>query len=146
MQNMTRSMRTCREVRNFASRKFRLTLVLPVITIKWMANPIVFIVMVTHQCDFTPRMHCTRATTATCAACVRHGVGRKTPFSGRGSRNAAEDPRNNILQLNIEGLTANKIFVIEQLAYKNKVFIIVIQETHCTRADKLVILNCSQLS
>jgi len=46
-------------------------------------------------------------------------VGRKTPFSGRGSRNAAEDTRPNILQLNTEGLTANKISVIE-LAYKNK--------------------------
>jgi len=60
-------------------------------------------------------------------------------FSGRGSRNAAEDdPRHNILQLNTEGLTANKISVIKQLAYKNKAFIIVLQETHCTTADKLV--------
>jgi len=29
----------------------------PVITINWMANSIVFIDMVTHQCAFTPRMH-----------------------------------------------------------------------------------------
>jgi len=28
------------------------------------------------------------------------------------------------------GLTANKISVIEQIAYKNKVFIIVLQESH----------------
>jgi len=40
-----------------------------------------------------------------------------------------EDPRPNILQLNTEGLTADKIYVIEQLAYKNKVFIIIPQET-----------------
>ena len=65
------------------------------------------------------------------------------PFSERGSRNAAKDPQPNTLQLNTEGLTANKISVIEQLAYKNKAFIIVLQETHCTTADKLVIPNFS---
>jgi len=60
-------------------------------------------------------------TTATGAGCVQHGVGHKTPFSGRGSRNAAEDdPRPNILQLNTEGLTANKISVIEQLAIRRR--------------------------
>jgi len=82
-----------------------------------------------------------RATAAT--ACVQHGVGHQTPFSGRGSRNAVEDLRPNILQLNTEGLAADKISVIEQLAYKNKAFIIVLQETHCTPADKLVIPNFS---
>ena len=59
-----------------------------------------------------------RATAATRTGCVRHGVGHQTPLSGRSSRNAAEDLRPNILQLNTEGLTANKISVIEQLAYK----------------------------
>jgi len=73
---------------------------------------------------------------------VRHGVGHM-PFSGRGSRNAAEDPRPSILQLNTEGLTADKISVIEQLTYKNKAIIIVLQEIHCTTADKLVIPNLS---
>jgi len=64
-------------------------------------------------------------------------MGQTTPFSGRGSRNTDEDdPRPNILQLNTEGLTENKIFVIEQLPHKNKAFIIVLQETHCTTADK----------
>jgi len=71
-------------------------------------------------------------------------MGQTTPFSGRGSRNAAEDdPQPNILQLNTDGLTENKISVIEQLAYKNKAFIIVLQETHCTTEDKLVIPNFS---
>jgi len=85
-----------------------------------------------------------RATTATYAGCVRHGVGQKTPFLGHDSRNAAEDDsRPNILQLNSKGLTVDKISVIEQLAYKNKAFIIVLQETHCTTADKLVIPNFS---
>jgi len=68
----------------------------------------------------------------------------KQTLSGRGSRNAAEDdPQSNILQLNTHGLTENKVFVIEQLAYKNKAFIIVLQETHCTTADKVVIPNFS---
>jgi len=53
------------------------------------------------------------------------------------------DRRFSILQLNIEGLTAKKISVIEQPAYKNKSFVIVLQKTHCTTADKLVILNFS---
>jgi len=76
--------------------------------------------------------------TATRTGCARHGVGHKTLFSGRGSRNNAKDPRPNILQL-----IADKISVIEQLAYKNKAFIIVLQETHSTTADKLVIPNFS---
>jgi len=71
-------------------------------------------------------------------------MGHNTPFSGRGSNYAAEDePWPNILQLNTEGLTANKVSVIKQLAYKNKAFIIVKQETHCTIADKLVIPSFS---
>ena len=84
-----------------------------------------------------------RAAAATRSGCVRHGVGHHTPFSGHGSRNAAEDLRPNILQLNTKRLTADKTFVIEQLVYKNKAFIIVLQETHCTTADKLVIPNFS---
>ena len=83
-----------------------------------------------------------RAITATRTGCAQGGMGQTTPFSGRGSRNAAEDdPKPSILQLNTEGLTENKIFIIEQLAYKNKAFIIVLQETHCTTADKLVTPN-----
>ena len=38
-----------------------------------------------------------RATAATRTGCLQHGVGHQTPFSGRGSRNAAEDLRPNIL-------------------------------------------------
>ena len=62
-----------------------------------------------------------RVTAATPTGCVRHGVGHQTPFSGRSSRNAAEDLRPNILQLNTEGLTADKISVIEQLDRKSVV-------------------------
>jgi len=56
---------------------------------------------------------------------------------------AAIDPRPNVLQLNTEGLTASKISVIEQLAHKNKAFIIVLQEIHCPTAEKLVLSNFS---
>jgi len=56
-----------------------------------------------------------RATTATHAGCVQRGMGQTTAFSRRGSSNAAEDDsRPNIIQLNTEGLTDNKIFDIEQ--------------------------------
>ena len=72
-------------------------------------------------------------------------IGHKTPFSERDSRKAAEnDSRLNLLQMNIERFTANKISVVEQLACKNKAFIFLLQETHCTTADKLVIPNFSQ--
>jgi len=58
----------------------------------------------------------TRASTGTRAECAQRAMGQTTPFSGRSSRNAAEDdPQPNILQMNTEGLTENKIFVIEQL-------------------------------
>jgi len=69
-------------------------------------------------------------------------MGHITPFSGHGSRNAAEDnPRPNMLQLNTERLTASKFSVNEQLAFNKKALIIVLQETHCTTADKLLIPN-----
>jgi len=41
------------------------------------------------------------------------------------------------------GLTTNKISDIEQLAYNNKAFIIVLQATHCKTAGKVVITNFS---
>ena len=80
--------------------------------------------------------------TASRVGCVRCRLG--MPFSRCGSISAAEDdPRPSIPQLNTEELTANKISVIEKLAYKNKAYIIVLQETHCTTADKLAIPNFS---
>ena len=52
-------------------------------------------------------------------------------------------PRLNIQQLNTEGLTASKLNVIEQVDYKNKALATIIQDTHYTTADKLVIPNVS---
>jgi len=99
---------------------------------------------VRHSLQISTKPATTRPTTANRAGCVRRGMRYKMCFSGRSSRKAAEDhTRPNILQLNIEWLTANKISVIEQLAYRNKAFIIVLQETHCATAHKPVIPNFS---
>jgi len=85
----------------------------------------------------------TRAITATSAGCARRGVGGNT-WRGRGSILAAEDDRrSSILQLNTEGLTESKISVNKQLVYKHKALVIILQETHCTTADKIVIPNFS---
>jgi len=82
-----------------------------------------------------------RTVTATHAGCVQRGMGHNMPLSGHSSR---DDPPPNILQLNTEGLTANKISIIEQVAYKNKTFIIVLhtlQETQCATAESAVQTN-----
>ena len=63
-----------------------------------------------------------RATTATRTGCVRHWAGHKTSFSGRGSRNAAEDPQPNILQLNTKGLTADKFHLPQDLVQQSSDF------------------------
>ena len=61
-------------------------------------------------------------------------------FQGAAAPPAAEDDRRpSILQVKTDGLTTNKISVIEQLAYKNKALVIAIRRHHCTTADKLVI-------
>jgi len=60
-----------------------------------------------------------------------------TLLKARQQKCAEDDLRHIILQLNTKGFTASKITVI--VTYKNKAVIIVLQETHCTTADKLVI-------
>ena len=49
-----------------------------------------------------------------------------------------------VLQLNTKGISASKIGVVERLAHKTKALIILLQETHCTCVDKLVIPNFAQ--
>ena len=49
----------------------------------------------------------------------------------------------NTLQLNIEGITANKICVLSQLTTRSSVHVILLQETHRTNADRLVIPHFS---
>ena len=46
-----------------------------------------------------------------------------------------------ILQLNIEGLTASKMNVLHHLAMQSEALVILLQETHCTDAEKLVLPN-----
>ena len=45
------------------------------------------------------------------------------------------------LQLNIEGTTVSKMGVVEDLVHKTNALVILLQETHCTGVDKLVIPN-----
>ena len=49
--------------------------------------------------------------------------------------------RPSILQLNIEGLTAGKMNVLHHLATRLEALVILLQETHCTSAEKLVLSN-----
>ena len=56
-----------------------------------------------------------------------------------GASSTGLQPR--ILQLNTEGLTDSKMCVIEKLASTTKALVILLQETHCTSADKLVLPN-----
>ena len=46
-----------------------------------------------------------------------------------------------VLQLNIVGRSASKICMINQLVTKHKVLMVLLQETHCTNADQLVLPN-----
>ena len=75
---------------------------------------------------------------------------RKTFFSGRGNaciklplsgHIANKFRRPIILQLNIEGLTANKMNVLHHLAMQSEALVILLQDTHCTNAEKLVLPN-----
>jgi len=68
-------------------------------------------------------------------------LARKMPFSRRGSTLASTVVNYcipNVLQLNVEGLTASEISVILPLVFKNNSLIIITQETHCTTGDMLV--------
>ena len=62
----------------------------------------------------------------------------KLPFSGH---IANKFRRPIILQLNIEGLTASKMNVLHHLAMQSEALVILLQETHCTDAEKLVLPN-----
>ena len=75
---------------------------------------------------------------------------RQTSFSGRGNawKNlsfsghiAYKFRRPIILQLNIEGLTASKMNVLHHLTMQSEALVILLQETHCTDAEKLVLPN-----
>ena len=68
---------------------------------------------------------------------------RKTSFSGRNNVRiiANKFRRPTILQLNIEGLTASKMNVLHHLVMQSEAIVILLQETHCTDAEKLVLPN-----
>ena len=62
----------------------------------------------------------------------------KLPFSGH---IANKFQRPTILQLNIEGLTACKMNVLHHLTMQYEALIILLQDTHCTDVEKLVLPN-----
>ena len=75
---------------------------------------------------------------------------RQTFFSGRGNARiklpfsgniANKFRRPTILQLNIEGLTASKINILHHLTMQSETLDILLQEIHCTDAEKLVLPN-----
>ena len=68
----------------------------------------------------------------------RGNVKIKLPFSGH---IANKFRRPTILQLNIEGLTASKMNVLHHLAIQSEALVILLHETHCTDAEKLVLPN-----
>ena len=68
----------------------------------------------------------------------RGNVRIKLPFSGH---IANKFRRPTILQLNIKGLTASKMNVLRHLAMQPEALVILLQETHCTDAEKLVLLK-----
>ena len=62
----------------------------------------------------------------------------KLPFSGHIDNKFR---RPTILQLNIEGITASKMNVLHHIAIQSEALVILLQETHCTDAEKLVLPN-----
>ena len=69
---------------------------------------------------------------------------RQTPFSGRGDvplsgHTVNKFRRPAVLKLNIKDLTASKMNVLHHLAVQYETLVILLQEIHCTCADKLAI-------
>ena len=60
------------------------------------------------------------------------------PYSGQVPEGTVRDGLK-ILQLNVEGLSKQKISIIEQICTKHKVSVILLQETHITDISKLKI-------
>ena len=58
--------------------------------------------------------------------------GKNCPFQGT-------LPTSSEVQLNIEGLTASKMNVLHYFALQSEALVILLQETHCTDAEKLVL-------
>ena len=63
---------------------------------------------------------------------------KKLPFSGH---IAKKFRRRTIFQLNIEFFTASKMNVLHYLALQFEALVILLQETHCTNAEKLVLTS-----
>ena len=71
----------------------------------------------------------------------------QTPFSDRDDalkRIVNKFRRPAIVQLNIEGLTASKMSILYYLAAQREALVILLQKTHCTPAQRLVLPNYQQ--
>ena len=66
-------------------------------------------------------------------------LGKNCPFTGH-IANKFQRPIN-YSQMNIEGLTASKMNVLHHLAMQSEALVILLQETHCNDAEKLVLPN-----
>ena len=69
---------------------------------------------------------------------------RQTLFSGRGDvpvsgHTVNKFPLPAVLQLNMEGLTPSKMNVLHHFAVQYEALVILLQEAHCTCADKLTV-------
>ena len=80
----------------------------------------------------------------------RESANRQTSVSGRGNawkklpflgRIANKFQKPTILQLNIKSLTVSKMNVLYYLALQFEALLILLQETHCTDTEKLVLPN-----
>ena len=85
---------------------------------------------------------CPNSWTSTVADVLARPCRWQTPFSGRrdaSKRIVNKFRRPAILQLNIEGLTASNMCILYHLAALREALVILLQETHCTSAQRLVL-------
>ena len=91
---------------------------------------------------------CRKKRVSTHSDVQRGSANRQMSFSGRenawiklffSGHIANKFRRPAILQLNIKGLTASKMNVLHYLALQPEAIVILLQETHCTDAKKLVL-------
>ena len=64
--------------------------------------------------------------------------GKSIPFQ----TDCQQVPKNHYSSADIKGLTTSKINVLHHLAMQSGSLVILLQKTHCTDAEKLVLSNC----
>ena len=89
-----------------------------------------------------PKKNCESKTQTQTTCTKKHQETRQqhVPFSGWAAL-AVKNAAVKILQLNVKEIMSSKLNIIEQLVSKHAVQLILLQETHCTNAAKLVFPN-----